>query len=237
MNTSTEQPNLLEMIARQQRLSTELSDLQAALTAAKAFAAQYQFKAPRKHWKHSEATKAKIRAALLARNGGGRVSWSTDQWKQHIQSRCIVDDNNCWVWQGPKNKPTLRHPSNGGYGLMNYIVDGKHKMCTTHRVAYQLWVGPIPAGREVLHSPCANKACCNPDHLYAGTKIQNWMDYRNAPNYKPGGNPNIGRYAGGSRGFKWWTSGVNELFLAPGVAAPETWKPGRLLKSQKGVRC
>lgn len=44
-----------------------------------------------------------------------------------------------------------------------------------HRVAYEDFVGPIPAGMDVLHS-CDNPACFNPQHLFLGTDLDNWRD-------------------------------------------------------------
>lgn len=40
-----------------------------------------------------------------------------------------------------------------------------------HRVAYELWKGPIPTGMYVLHK-CRNK-CVNPEHLEVGTAKKN----------------------------------------------------------------
>ena len=44
-----------------------------------------------------------------------------------------------------------------------------------HRVAYELWVGPIPPGLFVCHR-CDRKTCCNPEHLYAGDAHANMGD-------------------------------------------------------------
>jgi hypothetical protein len=49
------------------------------------------------------------------------------------------------------------------------------KVRSAHRVAYELWIGPIPEGMDVLHH-CDQRACCNVDHLYTGTDQDNVRD-------------------------------------------------------------
>jgi hypothetical protein len=44
-----------------------------------------------------------------------------------------------------------------------------------HRVAWTLTYGPIPKNLCVLHH-CDNKPCCNPAHLFLGTKVDNARD-------------------------------------------------------------
>src|SRR5262249_16523996 len=44
-----------------------------------------------------------------------------------------------------------------------------------HRWSYQVFVGLIPAGRQVQHK-CGRKDCINPTHLYLGTQAQNVAD-------------------------------------------------------------
>ena len=54
-----------------------------------------------------------------------------------------------------------------------------------HRVAWQLYRGPIPNGLMVCHT-CDNTACVNPDHLWLGTQRDNLRDaVRKGRNYVP----------------------------------------------------
>lgn len=72
----------------------------------------------------------------------------------------------CWEWTGLPLKAD-------GYG--RFKVGNRH--CRAHRVAYELRVGPIPAGPLVCHN-CDNPLCVRPDHLYAGTHRQNMDDMK-----------------------------------------------------------
>lgn len=58
-----------------------------------------------------------------------------------------------------------------GYGYMN--INGLTKRA--HRVAYEEYVGQIPAGLSVLHR-CDNPRCINPDHLFLGNHQDNMAD-------------------------------------------------------------
>lgn len=69
----------------------------------------------------------------------------------------------CWLW----NASTL--PS--GYG--QFCLAGKMK--GAHRVAYELYIGPIPDGLHVLHA-CDVTWCVNPEHLFLGTHRDNMQD-------------------------------------------------------------
>ena len=66
----------------------------------------------------------------------------------------------CWVW--------VKYINSDGYGCMGV----NKKTYSTHRLAYELWNGPIPPGLEIDHL-CQTKACCNPEHLEAATHAEN----------------------------------------------------------------
>lgn len=70
----------------------------------------------------------------------------------------------CWLWTGAIN--------NKGYGQIRVSL---HDLQLAHRVAYELYVGPIPAERLILHR-CDVRACVNPFHLWPGTAHENTQD-------------------------------------------------------------
>ncbi len=55
-----------------------------------------------------------------------------------------------------------------GYGVI-YVGT---KTAGAHRVAYQMWKGPIPRGK-VIHHRCERKSCVNPAHLEAVSHLEN----------------------------------------------------------------
>jgi hypothetical protein len=73
----------------------------------------------------------------------------------------------CWIWQ--------RGLSSHGYGLL--VTVGRPR-AYAHRVSYEVFVGPISEGLEVCHR-CDNPPCCNPEHLFLGTHLENMRDSAN----------------------------------------------------------
>jgi transposase len=69
----------------------------------------------------------------------------------------------CWPWLGFKKS--------SGHGLTSLAS----LPISASRKAWILTNGPIRDGRSVLHR-CDNAACCNPDHLYLGTRVDNMID-------------------------------------------------------------
>ena len=78
--------------------------------------------------------------------------------------------NSCWLWK--------RQFSQKGYGKIKW--SGSPEVFA-HRIAYRLFVGPIPRNKRILHS-CDIRRCVNWNHLYAGTLKQNAIDMVRAGN-------------------------------------------------------
>jgi len=86
-------------------------------------------------------------------------------------------NNGCWEWTGAVAK-------SNGYSRA-YIPSRKHRG-SGHRIAYELFIGPVPAGYHVDHTchnqdescygrgaDCPHRRCVNPDHLEAVTPSVN----------------------------------------------------------------
>lgn len=67
----------------------------------------------------------------------------------------VEKSGDCWLWTG------CVRPD--GYGVIGEGGRGG-RILRTHRVAYELLVGPIPEGLTLDHL-CCDTTCCNPRHL------------------------------------------------------------------------
>jgi len=77
-------------------------------------------------------------------------------------------DNECWAWKYGTFK------KRGGYGQFSYNSIPSY----AHRVSWELVFGEIENGLCVLHK-CDNPPCCNPNHLFLGTRADNNEDMEN----------------------------------------------------------
>lgn len=81
-----------------------------------------------------------------------------------IAKRVVDLETGCWIWTGSRNK--------AGYGSISW--EGRRE--SVHRVAYIVFVGPIPDGLHIDHvyeAGCRNNACFNPNHLEPVTVAEN----------------------------------------------------------------
>lgn len=82
------------------------------------------------------------------------------RWWSKVDRR---GDDECWPWK----KACFEK----GYGAFRLGP----KQVKAHRFGYELLVGPLGPGENVLHH-CDNPPCCNPAHLFIGSHRDNAHD-------------------------------------------------------------
>lgn len=83
-----------------------------------------------------------------------------DRLPGRFWDKVSVAGSGCWEWTASTR--------NGGYGQFWLSP----RLRSSHRVAYEALVGPIPPGLQIDHL-CRNRGCCNPDHLELVTQSEN----------------------------------------------------------------
>jgi len=85
-----------------------------------------------------------------------------ERWAEKVDTG---DGTGCWLWRGAKSR---------GYGIMSASRTTLSPW-KAHRIAYELFIGPIGAGLVVRHQ-CDRPDCVNPTHLILGTQSENMQD-------------------------------------------------------------
>lgn len=73
----------------------------------------------------------------------------------------------CWLWAASV--------STSRAGDMRPMISINGKPTLAYRYSYQRFVGEIPQGKMICHA-CNVSICVRPDHLYAGTALDNARD-------------------------------------------------------------
>lgn len=84
----------------------------------------------------------------------------------------LTRSGECWEWCGSTNRGAAHQY---GYGIIRIGGRATGKLHAVHRVVYEMYCAPIPAGLDVLHS-CDNPRCAKPTHLFVGTHTDNMKD-------------------------------------------------------------
>lgn len=88
----------------------------------------------------------------------------------------IRKEDQCWNWMG--------YSRDNGYGNVRYEKRGYN----AHQIAFLLSHGHLPRKPNEACHTCDNRICCNPKHLFEGTRKDNMADCaRKGRTYKPVG--------------------------------------------------
>jgi hypothetical protein len=82
-----------------------------------------------------------------------------------IKTKCVVNEQGCWVWNGSVN--------NKGRPMCS--INNKYKLVYKH--SYEARYDVILPLYTYLCHRCDNPLCCNPEHVFEGDNQVNQLDY------------------------------------------------------------
>jgi hypothetical protein len=103
------------------------------------------------------------KVTLIGRVGKDPNGMCFEKIKKRILNNVIVNENDCWIWKG--------NPTDNGYCRTSF----NYKSWYIHRMSYYAFVEDCVNGMDICHK-CDNRRCCNPKHLFQGTRTDNVQD-------------------------------------------------------------
>jgi hypothetical protein len=100
----------------------------------------------------------------------------TSEIKERFEKFISIEPiTGCWLYIGAWD----------GHGYGQFSMAPPRRLITAHRFSYELYIGPIPEGMDVLHY-CDTPPCCSPYHIFPGTQLDNMRDMVKKGRYRCG---------------------------------------------------
>lgn len=94
---------------------------------------------------------------------------SIEETIERFKSNIIVDENDCWIWNGDCYR------RNGVKSYGRFYTKSHPEEYLAHRFSFIFFKGSIPKNMYICHL-CDVQSCVNPDHLFLGDCKSNSLD-------------------------------------------------------------